>query len=61
LRPEKAVDSAKSQFDKEYSEGDPLIEDSYVSNFLKEIDEIETMNHRADKYIENRTLETNMR
>jgi len=31
---------------------------TYVSNFLKEIDEIENINHRADKYIENRTLET---
>ena len=34
---------------------------TYVSNFLKEIDEIETINIRADKYIEDRTFETQMR
>jgi hypothetical protein len=34
---------------------------TYVSNFLKEIDEIETINHRADKFIEDRTFETYMR
>ena len=31
---------------------------TYVSNFLKEIDEIQTINHRADKFIEDRTFET---
>lgn len=34
---------------------------TYVSNFLKEIDEIENLNHRADKYTEDRALETKMR
>ena len=33
----------------------------YVNRFLKEIDEIENINHRADKYIEDRTFETYMR
>lgn len=34
---------------------------TYVDKFLKEIDEIETINHRADKYIEDKKFETYMR
>ena len=34
---------------------------TYVSQFLKEIDEIENINHRADKFIEDKTFETYMR
>ena len=34
---------------------------TYVNNFLKEIDEIENINHRADRYIEDKTFETYMR
>ena len=34
---------------------------TYVSNFLKEIDEMENINHRAGVYIGTRTLETQMK
>ena len=34
------------------------LDQTYVNKFLKEIDEIETINTRADKYIEDRTFET---
>jgi len=34
---------------------------TYVSNFLKEIDEISNINNRAETYIEDRTIETLMR
>ena len=34
---------------------------TYVSHFLKEIDEIQNINNRAETYIEDRTIETLMK
>ena len=62
MYPEAAIEDAKKKEDKELQGyKDSQIDNDYVNKFLKEIDEIENINHRADKYIEDRTFETYMR
>ena len=60
MYPEAAIEDAKKKEEKELQMSSQ-IDNDYVNRFLKEIDEIENINHRADKYIEDRTFETYMR
>ena len=60
MYPDEAVEEAKKKEDQELKRGNHL-DQNYVNQFLKEIDEIETINLRADKYNEDRSFETNMR
>ena len=60
IRPDAAVEIQKIQNERETADGSAL-DKTYVTKFLKEIDEIENINHRAGTYIEDRTMETRMR
>lgn len=57
MRPDAAIDDARKRDEENYVLGNHL-DQNYVDNFLKEIDDIETINHRANKYIEDRAFET---